>query len=320
MKILCNLTWLAAMLAWPDLVASAQTLPSSADPLQTGEHMVELNGVNLWYKVAGTGPVCVMPTPAWGLGSDFYFRSLQSMEKLFTVVYLDSRGTGRSGAGAAPTDHTWGHLVGDLEALRKHLKHERWWMMGHSEGGMQVLHYVCDHPDRVEGMVLLDTAGAWDDAQERDLAMRINQRKGQPQFDAAVKAMEMGKKPDQGMLDFLKSILPLYWSDPRAAEPFSAVVDAITVSDAAMAARDASKRFPFDLEDRLKTIQTPALIVVGEDDFICSVEAARRLHLALPNSKLLVIEESGHFPWMEQPAAFETHVTEFLTALGLRTR
>jgi len=85
-----------------------------------------------------------------------------------------------------------------------------------------------------------------------------------------------------------------------------------------MAARAASKRFPFDLRDRLKTIKTPALIVVGDDDFICSVEAARRLHLALPNSKLLVIERCGHFPWMEQPAAFEAHVTEFLTALGLR--
>ena len=139
-------------------------------------------------------------------------------------------------------------------------------------------------------------------------------------FPAAVKAMEAGKKPDQSLMDFLKSILPLYWSDPKAAEPFSAVVDAITVSDDAMAARDASHRFPFDLTDRLKTIKTPALVVAGDDDFICSIEAARRLHLAMPNSKLLVIENCGHFPWMEQPAVFDTQVTEFLKVLGLRTR
>jgi proline iminopeptidase len=320
MKSRSKLVWLVAMFAWAGLGASAQVLPSDNDPLQTGEHMVELNGVKLWYKVAGTGPVCVMPTPAWGIGSDLYFRTLQSMERLFTVVYLDSRGTGRSGPGAAPTDHTWGHLVGDLEALRKHLKQERWWMMGHSEGGMQVLHYVCDHPERVEGMVLLEAAAAWDDAQQRDLRMRIKQRKGQPLFDSAVKAMEEGPKPGQRLTDYLKSIIPLYWSDPKAAEPFSAVIDELTASDEAMAARGASKRFPFDLRDRLRTVNAPALIVVGDDDFICSVEAARRLHLALPNSKLLVIEHSGHFPWMEQPAAFEAHVTEFLAAIGLRTR
>ena len=40
------------------------------------------------------------------------------------------------------------------------------------------------------------------------------------------------------------------------------------------------------------------------------------MHLALPNSKLLLIEDSGHFPWMEQREVFELKVPEFLDALG----
>ena len=62
------------------------------------------------------------------------------------------------------------------------------------------------------------------------------------------------------------------------------------------------------------------LLLAGDDDFISSPEAATRLHLALPNSKLLLIEHCGHFPWMEQPKEFGARVPEFLAALGLPTR
>jgi pimeloyl-ACP methyl ester carboxylesterase len=138
-------------------------------------------------------------------------------------------------------------------------------------------------------------------------------------FDDAVKAIQGGKKPDQSGDDYVKSILPLYWTNPKAAEAFKPAFEAMTISDEAMAGQKASKRFPFDLRDRLKTVKAPALIVVGADDFICSVESARTLHLALSNSKLLVIEECGHFPWMEQSQVFETRVPQFLAALGLGT-
>ena len=41
------------------------------------------------------------------------------------------------------------------------------------------------------------------------------------------------------------------------------------------------------------------------------------MHLNLPNSKLLVIEKCGHFPWLEQPKAFFEEVPAYLEALGV---
>ncbi len=80
-------------------------------------------------------------------------------------------------------------------------------------------------------------------------------------------------------------------------------------------------RFPpvlFDLRDPLKQVRAPALIVVGDDDFVCSPFAAKRLHLCLPNSKLLLIEGAGHFPWLEQPDVFFRDVPAFLQAIQER--
>ena len=51
--------------------------------LANGEFTQELNGLKLWYRVSGSGPVCLMPpTPAWGPSSDLYFRTLQSLERI----------------------------------------------------------------------------------------------------------------------------------------------------------------------------------------------------------------------------------------------
>jgi pimeloyl-ACP methyl ester carboxylesterase len=57
-------------------------------------------------------------------------------------------------------------------------------------------------------------------------------------------------------------------------------------------------------------------VVVGTNDYVCSLKEAQRLHLGLPNSKLLVIEKAGHFPWIEQPDEFFFWVRRFLPTMG----
>nr|WP_221382191.1 alpha/beta hydrolase [Actinoplanes polyasparticus] len=53
-------------------------------------------------------------------------------------------------------------------------------------------------------------------------------------------------------------------------------------------------------------IIAPTLVVVGHDDFTCDrVSQAERIHAALPSPALELIAKCGHFPWIEQPAAFD---------------
>src|ERR1035441_2713030 len=78
---------------------SSSTSPAGearSNRLQNGEFTAQINGIKMWYKVSGTGPVCLMPSPAWGLSSDLYIKTLKPMEKIFTMVYHDSRACGRS--------------------------------------------------------------------------------------------------------------------------------------------------------------------------------------------------------------------------------
>jgi proline iminopeptidase len=310
------------------LVSAALTLthvpaggaePPRKPALEAGEFTAELNGLKLWYKVSGQGPVCLMPTPGWGPSSDLYFRTLTPLEKNFTVVYLDSRGTGRSGRARTPAEYTWDHLVADLDALRAHLKQDRVWLMGHSEGGMQIMHYACKHPDRVSGLVLLATMAAVRPADELGLMARLARRKEEPWFAEAQKVVAAGlPKTDEEMAAGMAKVLPAYWADWRRIEKHQEHFAATSMSVDARRGQEASKRMPFDLTEPLKNVTAPALIVAGDKDAFCPPAAARELHLCLPNSKLLLIEDCGHFMWLEQAEQFNAQVPKFLEALGLQ--
>jgi len=77
----------------------------------------------------------------------------------FRAVLFDQRGCGRSRPTASGPDvdltvNTTGHLVGDIEALRRHLGVDRWLLVGVSWGSALALVYAQRHPGRVRGMVL----------------------------------------------------------------------------------------------------------------------------------------------------------------------
>ena len=64
--------------------------------LGLGSHQAKFADVNLHYVVAGRGPLVLVTSPGWGIGSLYLQRGLAPLEKTFTVVYLDTRGSGGS--------------------------------------------------------------------------------------------------------------------------------------------------------------------------------------------------------------------------------
>ncbi|MFH9969270.1 alpha/beta fold hydrolase [Streptomyces mirabilis] len=75
---------------------------------------------------------------------------------------------------------------------------------------------------------------------------------------------------------------------------------------------------PHVIDDRadLGSLTVPTLVVVGRHDVICGVRWAEELHLLIPGSELLILENSGHFGHLEEPEAFSQAVTRFVTAVN----
>jgi len=279
-----------------------------------GEFTEKINGLKLWYKVSGRGPVCILPTPGWGPSSELYYLKLKPLESMFTMVYLDTRGSGRSER-PDPHAYTFKNFVADIEGLRKHLGIETIWLMGHSEGGRIILNYASEHSDHVEGLILVDVP-VGNTSTDSGRIKRMQLRKAEPWFDDAFKAFQKFPTSQQEFDVYIKSITPFFFSSIANLEKNRDVFEQTSLSFDATQGQSQSDRSSVDPSTFLPVMKIPTLVIVGNDDFICPPSAAEYLHREIPHSKLLAIENAGHFPWLEQPQQFFDGIRTFLPKLG----
>jgi proline iminopeptidase len=286
---------------------------TSGDKLATGEHSADVAGIHFWYRVAGHGPLLVVQSPGWGAGSTYLQNGLTSLEKTFTVIYYDTRGSSRSSRPNDPKLMSTDHMIADLDRLREHWGLESIAVLGHSHGGGIALGYAIQHPERVHKLILVGACTEdYDFREERQRA--IAARKDDPRFKDAIAAMTGGgndPKTDEEFGAFLKKITPLYFYDPASGMPQFAKTDTALPSAWAHQAVSAPGLPLTKEESLLGQVKAKTLILVGRDDWICPVSQGQRLNNGIQNSRLVVLENSGHFPWIEAPQQFFAEVNRF---------
>ncbi|MFJ2647685.1 alpha/beta fold hydrolase [Streptomyces sp. NPDC087420] len=291
---------------------------SATDPLAAGSHAVEIDGVVQRYHVHGTGPVCV--AHSGGPGIDWEYLRVPALERHLTMVYPEPVGSGASGRlPSHPNGYTRALYSRFLGELIEHLGVPEVHLLGHSHGGFVVQYHALHHPGRVAGVILYESApvtGPEHGAEAMRLvqlfAARNADRPGLPDVLAAFQAIPT-ISDDARMNSVVKGLLPAYFADYWGREeefaPFRASVRASHISGL------DENLVPDVIDDRaaLGSLTVPALVVVGRHDVICGVRWAEELHRLIPGSELLILEDSGHFGHLEEPAAFARAVTRFVT-------
>lgn len=271
---------------------------------------MQVNDTELYVQAEGAGPPLLVMHGGLGVDHTYLRPFLSPLGSQAELVFYDHRGNGRSPADlTGVTFDTW---VDDAEALRAALGHERIVVFGHSAGGFIALRYALRYPQRVAGLILCGTAAVLD---HWDVVHRELDRRGATQ----VQLRGFTGEPfadDEDLGSWLAAALPLYFHRPEPST-IARLAEHMIVRSA------ASRRFgecldDYDVTGRLHEITVPALIVAGRHDFIMPPRpTAEVLAAGLPQASLVVFEESGHFPFVEEPDAFLTTVAVWLDSLAM---
>jgi proline iminopeptidase len=294
--------------------------------LQPGVHEVVVNGVRLWYRVAGRAPGDAPPVVFLhggpGQGSA-HFDALVGprLEPSLRMVYLDQRGSGHS---ERPWTRSYSIdlLVEDIEALRRHLGVPQVALVGHSFGGLLGLEYAAKYPQHVSALVF--AAGLWDAPMQCRLRL---QRLGElrPEAHARVRGDTLtaqGARRSDCELEFQAFRtgeereaynLEIMFRDPA----ISTRIDSV---NAAHGIRNTGElggaifaggllQYRFAAPERLTM---PVLVIAGRHDGAAQPAGLQELARLLPNARFLEYENSGHFMYLDEPDRFARDLTQFL--------
>ncbi|MBS1664600.1 MAG: alpha/beta hydrolase [Bacteroidetes bacterium] len=278
-----------------------QTTQQPPQKLSPGEHYAQLPNLKLHYYIAGKGPVLLFPSPGWGISVD-YARHMKSLEKHFTVVYYDTRLSGKSTGPEDSTQYTGADFTADMDNLRIYLNQEKIWIAGHSGGGFQVLRYGIHHSDHLHGIIEIDALACADSAYVAEITRLTHKRSNQPYYTPERAALFMGFEPNPpGLAYELSQTMEFYFHDTTKIKKLP---NDFLLSDKVR--HYTTHLFDENLLPDLHKITVPVLVIVGDDDIVCDLKTqALRIFENLKFGSFSIINNCGHIPWVEQPAIFE---------------
>ncbi|HEU4884585.1 MAG TPA: alpha/beta hydrolase [Longimicrobium sp.] len=301
--------------------AAAPSATSYAAPVTSEGHLTGADGLQLFYRVYGSGPdTAVVLAGGPGLPISYLDKDLAPLAHGRTVIYYDARNAGFSQIVTDPALLAMERHVADLEAVRQHFGIGKLTLVGHSWGAMVAGFYAAAHPHNVDRMVLV-TPGPLQ-AQYDAQFEAVRQSRTSPQLlqqqGELIGLLLSGQAPDPlATCEQLFSIyFPAYFADPANIANLRGSWCGMTPTAAnllpfTMFAGRASLGPDWNLVPMLSTIQVPALVIHGAGDAIPYASTAGYAE-ALPSGELRVIQGAGHFPWLEEPTEFFTAVNTFL--------
>ena len=271
----------------------------------------ETEDATISYQTFGEGYPVLIINGGPGMNSKGFAPLATKLSENNRTIIYDQRGTGNSKLqDSKPSNYTIDLMIQDIEALRKKLGYDEWIVLGHSFGGMLAYAYAAEHPERVKAMVQshsggmsLNNVGRFDirkrlTEEESDSLMHysimLQSSPGNPRLlrkraEFMAKAYLVGEEHETAIANRLmqvdRNINGEIWSNLRADN--------------------------FDLTAEMKSFEKPVLIMHGDQDPV-PLDIAQKARQILPASRLVVLEDCGHYGWLDSPDIYLTEVKNFL--------
>lgn len=265
---------------------------------------LEINGMQVHYRDEGNGfPIVLMHGTAASLHT--YDAWTKQLSKNYRVIRLDLPAFGLTGPNKN-ADYSIESYTKFLSKFLEKIKVDKFYLAGNSLGGNIAWNYAAEYPEKVLKLILIDASGL-------------------PTFTPQPPIFKMAKTPILNSL-FLY-ITPKFIIRKNIEQVYAdklKVTDALVTRYHKMSLRTGNRKAfieraktDFNVAEKvnlvkLKSIKTPTLLIWGAKDTWIPLGNGKRMDSMLPNSKLVILENSGHVPMEENPKESLEFLKSFL--------
>ena len=263
------------------------------------------NGVEIYYEVTGQGYPLIW-SHEFGGSYDSWEAQVKFFSRRYQVITYAARGWPPSDVPEDPTAYTQDIVVNDLYLLMRHLNISEAHIGGLSMGGSVALNFGIAHPEMAKSLIV---ASAGSGSTNRDTFLST----GQSMADRLLYEGMVPVAKDYGTTNIR---VQLRRKDPMGFETFARLLSEHSATGSALTYQGFVMNRPtvFELEDKLKSLRVPTLIMIGDEDEPC-IEPGIFMKRTIPVSGLSCFPQSGHAINLEEPDLFNRTVLDFLTAV-----
>jgi len=307
-------------------------------------HYVNLGGLDQWMLIRGenlNNPPLILLHGGPGFSETHFFRHFNSpLEKAFTVVYWDQRGSGKSFNSKIPeSSMTVDQFITDLdelvEAVHKRVGRKEVTIFGHSWGSALGVLYAARFPEKVTAYVGSGQIGDWSTAESSSYAYTLAEAQRHNNRRALKELLAIGPPP------YPASSL---WTERTWLQRFEGQLEARALWNMLRTFLGVPELSIFDLPNLLRgfrfsldamwaevsrlnlikfvpTLKIPVFFFLGRRDHWVPPETSVAYLDALtaPSKKLVWFEESGHEPFVDEPVKFNASMLEFVRPVVVST-
>ncbi|MEV0702836.1 alpha/beta fold hydrolase [Saccharopolyspora sp. NPDC050389] len=259
------------------------------------EHFTVADGAQLAYRIVGDGAENIVLVHSLALDGSWFEPLAEQMGPEFRCVIPDARGHG--GSEGLPDQISLRRLADDIAELLDHLELPKASVLGISLGGMIAQAFAARHPQRVDKVVLIATAGSFNDAAREGNAARA-QAALSPNGIAAMADATLGRWfGDQPQHDESISALAA-----RAREQYLGSDPQVHAATLLSMTAVGDFQVPPDL---------PTLVIGGQEDVSTPRTVVEQLAADIPQARLAFVP-GGHLTAFTHPTPVAAMLTEFL--------
>jgi pimeloyl-ACP methyl ester carboxylesterase len=252
--------------------------------------VLDRDGVKIHYEVAGSGPALIL-THGYSSTGEMWAGQIEPLAKHFTVITWDMRGHGRSDYPADQAAYSEEATVADMAALLDAVGARDAVVGGLSLGGYMSLAFHATHPERTRALLIVDTGPGYKNDEAR-AGWNAN----------AIRRAE--RYEEDGLPDLAKASAEVRLARHRDA------------TGLARAARGMLTQKSARVIESLPGVKVPSVVIVGAND-TPFLAASDYMAAKIPGAKKVVIPDAGHSANIDQPAAFNAALMDFLAGAGL---
>ncbi len=306
----------------------AAAAPAASNVYRMEEGFVDAHGVLIYYKIIGRGAPLMIVHGGPGASHDYLLPYLLPLARTSRLIFIDERGSGRSEKLEDASQYTVENMVEDVEAVRQALHLGKISLLGHSYGGVLAQAYAFKYQQNLTHLILGSTFYSTSEMNK----VLAEQKNAMPPDELAKlndleKAGLFGKGKDWEKNRYPEDYARLAWGDGYFPflyqhrpdpnyDPLSG--NTTTAWDLYREMWGSHGEFVIDGNlksveylNKLSNIKVPTLVICGDHDE-SNPRLSRTMHEKIAGSKLVIVPQSGHMAFVDQPNIYIQSVGDFL--------